>query len=81
MRNAREDETPFPERYMDYYTLTKKLQEDIVLQANDTELYTVAIRPHGIFGEGMHLTDIKHTSLIRLRRPHSLPNVKPGENG
>jgi hypothetical protein len=30
------------------------LQERVVLEANCEDLHTVAIRPHGIFGEGDH---------------------------
>ena len=41
---------PYAAKPMDYYTETKILQEKVVLEANSDDFYTVAIRPHGIFG-------------------------------
>ncbi|XP_046332643.2 sterol-4-alpha-carboxylate 3-dehydrogenase, decarboxylating-like [Haliotis rufescens] len=49
IKNGRED-LPYAAKPIDYYTETKILQEKEVLQANGADLYTVAIRPHGIFG-------------------------------
>lgn len=49
LKNA-DESTPYAESYLDLYTETKMLQEKLVLQANDDQLITVAIRPHGIFG-------------------------------
>ncbi|XP_014675961.1 PREDICTED: sterol-4-alpha-carboxylate 3-dehydrogenase, decarboxylating-like [Priapulus caudatus] len=49
--NATED-SPYAKRPMDYYTETKIKQEKVVLGANSSEdnFFTIAIRPHGIFG-------------------------------
>ena len=43
---------PYSIKPMDYYTETKALQEQIVLNANSEYLMTCAIRPQGIFGPG-----------------------------
>ncbi|CAL1530907.1 unnamed protein product [Lymnaea stagnalis] len=50
IRNGKEDELPYATKPLDYYTETKILQEKTVLAANSQDFYTVAIRPHGIFG-------------------------------
>ncbi|RUS73073.1 hypothetical protein EGW08_019170, partial [Elysia chlorotica] len=50
IKNGREDELPYAEKPLDYYTPTKILQEKIVLSANGPNFHTVALRPHGIFG-------------------------------
>ncbi|KAH0630975.1 hypothetical protein JD844_004413, partial [Phrynosoma platyrhinos] len=46
------EDLPYAKKPIDYYTETKILQEKEVLSANDPErnFFTVAIRPHGIFG-------------------------------
>ncbi|XP_066496214.1 sterol-4-alpha-carboxylate 3-dehydrogenase, decarboxylating [Tiliqua scincoides] len=46
------EDLPYAKKPIDYYTETKILQEKAVLSANDPErsFFTVAIRPHGIFG-------------------------------
>lgn len=49
IQGGRED-LPYAKRPIDAYTETKILQEKIVLAANSDNFYTVAIRPHGIFG-------------------------------
>ncbi|KAK2168786.1 hypothetical protein LSH36_14g06003 [Paralvinella palmiformis] len=49
VENGTED-LPYACKPMDYYTETKILQEKIVLEANSDDFFTVAIRPHGIFG-------------------------------
>ncbi|XP_042336513.1 sterol-4-alpha-carboxylate 3-dehydrogenase, decarboxylating [Sceloporus undulatus] len=51
IKNGTED-LPYAKKPIDYYTETKILQEKEVLSANDPErnFFTVAIRPHGIFG-------------------------------
>jgi len=62
------DETaPPPMAAMDDYTKSKLAAEQLVLQANDEQLWTCAIRPHGIFG---------------ARDPHFLPVLaQTGEKG
>jgi nucleoside-diphosphate-sugar epimerase len=47
-----DETTPFPSKYLSHYASTKALAEKSVLQANGPELYTVALRPHLIFGPG-----------------------------
>ncbi|XP_075797333.1 sterol-4-alpha-carboxylate 3-dehydrogenase, decarboxylating isoform X1 [Pelodiscus sinensis] len=51
IKNGTED-LPYAKRPVDYYTETKILQEKEVLNANDPDenFFTIAIRPHGIFG-------------------------------
>ncbi|XP_064607875.1 sterol-4-alpha-carboxylate 3-dehydrogenase, decarboxylating-like [Liolophura sinensis] len=44
------EELPYAGKPIDYYTETKILQEKEVLAATCEDLFTVAIRPHGIFG-------------------------------
>ena len=49
---AGSEELPYTTSPIDYYTKTKAIQEQIVLNANSSHLMTCAIRPHGIFGPG-----------------------------
>eukprot|EP00126_Sphaerothecum_destruens_P006332 Sdes_comp19314_c0_seq1m10441 len=49
LKNGRED-MKYASRPIDYYTETKILQEQMVLDANCDQLFTAAIRPHSIFG-------------------------------
>ncbi|XP_077983630.1 sterol-4-alpha-carboxylate 3-dehydrogenase, decarboxylating-like [Glandiceps talaboti] len=51
IENGSED-LPYAATPMDYYTETKILQEKVMLAANspDEDFFTIAIRPHGIFG-------------------------------
>ncbi len=41
---------PYPDRYENYYSQTKAMSEQLVIQANGPELLTVSLRPHIIFG-------------------------------
>ena len=76
LRNARED-TPFPTHYIDYYTETKMLQEQLVIEANCDSLYTAAIRPHGIFGPRDHTV----SEIIRKARAGQMTTmIGTGEN-
>lgn len=43
---------PFPKHYKAFYPQTKALAENAVLQANSPDFFTVALRPHLIFGPG-----------------------------
>ena len=47
-----DESAPYPEHYHAYYPQTKALAERLVLQANDSRLATVALRPHLIWGPG-----------------------------
>lgn len=47
------DETaPYPQRYKAHYPSTKAEAEQLVLDSNDCQLATVALRPHLIWGPG-----------------------------
>ena len=51
-----DESVPYPEHYEAFYPQTKAEAEQLVLQANDRELATVALRPHLIWGpEDNHL--------------------------
>lgn len=46
-----EDESlPYPARYESPYPHTKAIAEKLVVQANDSQLMTVSLRPHVVFG-------------------------------
>jgi nucleoside-diphosphate-sugar epimerase len=47
-----DESQPYPERYESVYAETKAAAERLVLAANDTELATVSIRPHLVWGPG-----------------------------
>jgi nucleoside-diphosphate-sugar epimerase len=70
------DETmPFPARFTNDYARTKALAEQHVLEANDAELRTCALRPCGMFGEG----DPYHVeNVLRIVKDGGLP-VRPGD--
>ena len=62
-----DESTPYPEKYLCEYSKTKALAEKIIINANDSNLSTVAIRPHLIWGPG---------------DPHLVPRIleKAGKN-
>ena len=47
-----DETTPYPKNYLCEYSRTKALAEKKILNANDSNLSTVAIRPHLIWGPG-----------------------------
>ena len=47
-----DESTPYAQRFLAEYPRTKALAEQAVLVANDSELATVALRPHLIWGPG-----------------------------
>ncbi|MSU77704.1 MAG: NAD-dependent epimerase/dehydratase family protein [Gemmataceae bacterium] len=47
-----DESTPYPEHFHAAYPKTKAMAERFVLQANDSRLATVALRPHLIWGPG-----------------------------
>jgi nucleoside-diphosphate-sugar epimerase len=52
-----DESVPYPEHFEAFYPQTKAEAEQLVLQANDEHLATVALRPHLIWGpEDNHLT-------------------------
>lgn len=47
-----DESTPYPDKYEAYYPETKAMAERLVLEADDSDLGTVALRPHLIWGPG-----------------------------
>jgi len=67
---------PYPAHYEAHYPATKALAEQLVLAANSTQLATVSLRPHLIWGPGdNHLVPriIAKAKSGRLRRIGSRP--------
>lgn len=72
-----DESIPYPEKYLCDYPRTKALAEKVVLQANGTNLSTVAIRPHLIWGPGdPHLVP----RLLEKARKNKLVQVGDGNN-
>jgi len=72
-----DESTPYPEKYLCDYPRTKALAEKMVLHANNTNLSTVAIRPHLIWGPGdPHLVP----RLLEKARKNKLVQVGDGNN-
>jgi nucleoside-diphosphate-sugar epimerase len=46
------ESTAYPKRFLNHYQSTKAMAEQLILQASDTRLATVALRPHLIWGPG-----------------------------
>lgn len=64
------ESTPYPDQFLTAYQKTKALAEQMVLEANNETLATVALRPHLIWGPGdPHLVPriIEHAKAGRLR--------------
>ena len=72
------DETqPYPTAYLTHYAQTKSIAEQELLAANSSNLFTVALRPHLIFGPGdPHLIP----RLIEKTRQGKLRQVGDGTN-
>ncbi len=49
-----EKSLPYPEHFEGFYPQTKAIAEKLVLEANNENLSTVALRPHLIWGPGDH---------------------------
>ncbi len=72
-----DESTPYPENYLSYYAKTKSIAEKMVLNANSSELSTVALRPHLIFGPGdLNLVP----RVIEAQKKGRLKIVGDGEN-
>lgn len=52
------EELPYCKVHIDAYNETKAIAEKLVLDANDQDLLTIALRPSGIFGPGYFLPPI-----------------------
>jgi len=50
--NGIDETAPYPDRYLAEYPRSKAAAERLVLAANDSQLATVALRPHLIWGPG-----------------------------
>jgi nucleoside-diphosphate-sugar epimerase len=62
---------PYPARPLSYYTATKALAEQMVLHANSSQLSTIALRPHLVYGpDDNHLLPriIERAKSGKLRR-------------
>lgn len=69
---------PYPRHFLSHYQQTKAQAEQMVLQANNLDLATIALRPHLIWGPGdPHLLPrlIKHAKTGRLRRLGTKDNL------
>jgi len=72
-----DESAPYPARYLAHYPETKALAEQIVLQQNNSQLATIALRPHLIWGPGdNHLMP----RLIEKARNGRLRRVGNGTN-
>lgn len=68
-----DESMPYPDRYYNNYQRTKSTAEQLVLASNNSELATVALRPHLIWGPGdPHLVgriiNRAHSGKLRLVR-------------
>lgn len=72
-----DEATPYPEKYLCEYPRTKALAEKIILDANDSNLSTVALRPHLIWGPGdPHLVP----RILEKSKKNKLVKVGEGRN-
>jgi nucleoside-diphosphate-sugar epimerase len=68
---------PYPARPLSYYTATKALAEQMVLQANSPRLSTIALRPHLVYGPGdNHLLP----GIIKQAKAGKLRQIGSGKN-
>ena len=49
-RSGADESLPYPAHFESYYSHTKAIAEQTVMQANSPDLLTVALRPHIVFG-------------------------------
>lgn len=72
-----DESLPYPTRYEDFYAQTKAMGEQMVIKANDSDLLTVSLRPHLIWGpRDPHLL----TGLIARAQAGKLIQVGDGAN-
>lgn len=72
-----DESAPYPTRWLAHYPHTKALAEQEVLAANDSNLFTCALRPHLIWGPGdQHLIP----RLLARARAGQLRRVGAGKN-
>jgi nucleoside-diphosphate-sugar epimerase len=72
-----DETTPYPEFYLTAYAETKMLAEKKVLEANDTNFWSVSLRPHLVFGHGdLNLIP----GLLQARKKNRLKIIGDGKN-
>lgn len=72
-----DESLPYPEKHLAHYPRTKAAAEKLVLTANNSEFFTVALRPHLIWGPGdQHLIP----RVVNQARLGKLKIVGSGEN-
>ena len=71
------ESAPYPAHFLSVYSLTKKLGEDIVLEAAAKGLPAIIVRPKAIFGPGDRSLLPR---LIEVARRGRLPQVGDGTN-
>lgn len=72
-----DESVPYPDRYLAHYPETKAVAERLVIEANGSDLSTVALRPHLIWGPGdPHLIP----RIIERARRGQLVQVGDGKN-
>jgi nucleoside-diphosphate-sugar epimerase len=69
------EDTPYPHRFLSHYASTKKLAEEVVRAASDTE--TVVLRPCSIFGPGDRTLAPR---LLEASRRGELMQIGRGDN-
>jgi len=70
-----DESVPYPSKYTAYYPQTKARAEQLVVQAADSTLHTIVLRPHEIWGPG----DPHFVPRI-LARAGRLKRIGPGTN-
>jgi 2-alkyl-3-oxoalkanoate reductase len=70
------DDAPYPKSFSSHYALSKKLAEELVLEAR-TKLEVIILRPKAIYGPGDRALLPRIIAAARARR---LPQVGDGEN-
>lgn len=72
-----DERCPYPLKYENFYSETKSIGEQKVIQANGTDLATCSLRPHLIFGPRDHHLLPR---VIAAARSGTLPQVGDGTN-
>jgi len=72
-----DESLPYPDHFNSPYPATKALAEQLVMAANDSELRTVSLRPHLIWGPGdnhllPHLLERTKSGKLKLPGPDKL---------
>jgi 2-alkyl-3-oxoalkanoate reductase len=70
------DDAPYPKSFSSHYALSKKLAEELVLEAR-TKLEVIVLRPKAIYGPGDRAFLPRIVAAARARR---LPQIGDGEN-